>query len=300
MKSPKVSLDQWRTLQAVVDNGGYAQAAEYLHRSQSSVSYAIRRLEAQLQTDVLIVKGRKAELTDAGRILLLRSRSLVGDAGELEQLAADINRGRETEIRLIVDEAFPFEVLVHSLKKFHMDCDNTRILLEQVILSGAEEFLAQGQADLAISHCIPHNMLGDQVLQVEFLAVAHPDHALHQLDAPITLNQLRDELQIVIRDSGAQQKRDSGWLGAEQQWSVPSIESSVKLICQGMGYGWLPRHMISEYLNKGILKILPLREGKSYLADLHLVFGNRIHLGPATKQLADVLRKSISEYQLTS
>ena len=28
MKAPKVSLEQWRALQAVVDAGGYAQAAE--------------------------------------------------------------------------------------------------------------------------------------------------------------------------------------------------------------------------------------------------------------------------------
>ena len=38
MKAPRVTLEQWRTLQAVVDYGGYAQAAEALHRSQSSVA----------------------------------------------------------------------------------------------------------------------------------------------------------------------------------------------------------------------------------------------------------------------
>ncbi|HGX92916.1 MAG TPA: LysR family transcriptional regulator, partial [Candidatus Tenderia sp.] len=31
MKTPKVALEQWRVLQAVVDHGGYAQAAEQLH-----------------------------------------------------------------------------------------------------------------------------------------------------------------------------------------------------------------------------------------------------------------------------
>ncbi len=41
MKAPRVTLDQWRTLQAVVDHGGFAQAAEALHRSQSSISYTV-------------------------------------------------------------------------------------------------------------------------------------------------------------------------------------------------------------------------------------------------------------------
>ncbi|HCW95511.1 MAG TPA: LysR family transcriptional regulator, partial [Pseudomonas sp.] len=41
MKVPRVTLEQWRTLQAVIDSGGFAQAAEVLHRSQSSVSYTV-------------------------------------------------------------------------------------------------------------------------------------------------------------------------------------------------------------------------------------------------------------------
>ncbi|WP_144968318.1 LysR family transcriptional regulator, partial [Pseudomonas sp. DE0010] len=53
MKTPRVSLDQWRTLQAVVGHGGYAQAAEVLHRSQSSVSYTVARMQEQLGVPLL-------------------------------------------------------------------------------------------------------------------------------------------------------------------------------------------------------------------------------------------------------
>ena len=290
MKTPRTTIEQWRTLQAVVEQGGYVQAAQYLHRSQSSVSYAINRLEEQLQTEILVVKGRKAELTDAGRILLQRSRSIVTDTRNLELLAADLGSGREAELRLVIDEAFPFDVLIKSLKQFHLDCGHTRIILEQVILSGADDFLNQGQADIAITHCVPANMLGDELTQIKFFAVAHPDHPLHKLGADITTDQLSDEMQIVIRDSGIDQKRDHGWLDAKQQWTVSSIESSLKLISQGMGFGWLPEHMISNQLENGTLKVLPLREGKSYTADLFLVFGNQRHVGPASQQLADILR----------
>ena len=83
MNAPRVTLDQWRTLQAVVDYGGYAQAAEQLHRSQSSVSYAVSRLQDQLGVALLRVEGRKAQLTEAGEALLQRSRPLVQTAVEL-------------------------------------------------------------------------------------------------------------------------------------------------------------------------------------------------------------------------
>ncbi|MEX6039186.1 helix-turn-helix domain-containing protein [Providencia hangzhouensis] len=39
MVKTRTTLDQWITLQAVVDYGGFAQAAEILHRTQSSISY---------------------------------------------------------------------------------------------------------------------------------------------------------------------------------------------------------------------------------------------------------------------
>jgi len=41
----KTTLDQWYVLQSVIDCGGYAQAAEKLHRSQSSISYSVAKLQ---------------------------------------------------------------------------------------------------------------------------------------------------------------------------------------------------------------------------------------------------------------
>ena len=44
----RISLEQWRALIAVVDAGGYAQAAARLHKSQSAVTYAVKKLERLL------------------------------------------------------------------------------------------------------------------------------------------------------------------------------------------------------------------------------------------------------------
>ena len=70
MKAPRITLDQWKILQAVIDHGGYAQAAQALHCSQSSVSYNIARMQEQLAMPLLRIEGRKAVLTATGEILL--------------------------------------------------------------------------------------------------------------------------------------------------------------------------------------------------------------------------------------
>ncbi|HBN88666.1 helix-turn-helix domain-containing protein, partial [Rheinheimera aquimaris] len=62
---PRSTLEQWRILQAVVDAGGYAQAAELLSKSQSSLNHAVAKLQTQLGVELLEVRGRKAYLTEA-------------------------------------------------------------------------------------------------------------------------------------------------------------------------------------------------------------------------------------------
>ena len=83
MKAPRVSLDQWRALAAVVDTGSYAKAAELLNKSQSSVTYAVQQLESSLGIKAFEIKGRKAALTPTGELLYRRGRILLEDADAL-------------------------------------------------------------------------------------------------------------------------------------------------------------------------------------------------------------------------
>src|SRR5947208_1778359 len=78
MSEPRITLDQWRALVAVVDKGGYAKAAAALHKSQSSVTYGVQQLESQLGVKAFKIAGRKAELTSTGELLYRRARYLVG------------------------------------------------------------------------------------------------------------------------------------------------------------------------------------------------------------------------------
>ena len=72
MYRPKTTLEQWRILQAVVDHGGYAQAAQQLNKSQSSLNHAVSKLQSMLDVQLLEVIGRKAVLTEAGEVMLRR------------------------------------------------------------------------------------------------------------------------------------------------------------------------------------------------------------------------------------
>jgi len=288
MASPRSTLEQWRTLQAIIDYGGFAQAAEHLHRSQSAVSYAAAKLQEQLGTELLTIRGRKAELTETGTILLARARELLNEAGEMEELASRIQSGWESEVELVVDAAFPATLLLETLKQFSQQHTPTRIQLREVVLSGAEDALKEGHADLVISPIVPQGFIGERLVEIEFIAVAHPTHPLHN-KATLSYRDLKNEVQLVIRDSGLRQQRDAGWLGAKHRWTVSNINTSISAITQKLGFGWLPGHAIENELAQGLLKPLPLIRGQTRQALLYLIFAHADTSGPATKILADML-----------
>lgn len=289
---PRVTLEQWRMLQAVVDHDGYAGAAEALSKSVSTVSYGIRRLEAGLGVALLEVQGRRAVLTAAGQELLRRSRYLLDEALAIERAAALLARGWEPVVRLAVEVIFPQERLLASLDAFTGVTGTTRVELIESVLSGTNEQLVAGTADLAVTALVPPGFLGEPLVTVEFVAVAHPDHALHALGRPLTQRDLRQHRQLVVRDSGLREPRDAGWLGAEQRWTVSHLATSVDAVARGMGFAWLPRHRIAGLLADGQLAPLPLAEGALRHVELYLVFADREDAGPAAGALADCLRRN--------
>src|SRR5262249_22754839 len=101
--APRITLDQWRALAAVVEAGGYAQAAEALHRSQSTVTYAVQQLETQLGVKAFQIEGRRAKLTPTGELLFRRARYLLEEAATLEQAAKRFSAGWEAQIRIAVE-----------------------------------------------------------------------------------------------------------------------------------------------------------------------------------------------------
>jgi DNA-binding transcriptional LysR family regulator len=290
MKAPRVTLEQWRTLQAVVDHGGFAQAAEALHRSQSSISYTVARMQDQLGVPLLRIDGRKAVLTDAGGVLLRRSRQLVKQASQLEDLAHHMEQGWEAEVRLVVDAAYPNARLIRALTAFMPQSRGCRVRLREEVLSGVEEVLQEGVADLAISSYSIPGYLGTEMSAIEFIAVAHPEHALLGMGRALSVQDLQGQMQVVIRDSGRQQPRDVGWLGAEQRWTVGSLATAASFVGSGLGFAWLPRHMIERELREGSLKALPLEQGGSRHPTFYLYSNKDKPLGPATQILVELLR----------
>ena len=292
MPAPKISIDQWNTLVSVVESGGYAKAAELLHKSQSTLTYAIQQMEKLLAVKLFEIRGRKAVLTPTGALLYRRGKALVDEAARLERAAGELAQGWEPEVRLAVEIIFPTWLLLECLARFGAERPETRIELIESVLGGTDEALAGGKVELAIGSAIPAGFVGDALMPVRGVCVAAPSHPLHSLGRDLTLDDLRRHRHIVIRDSGVQRSRAAGWLN-EMRWTVSYKATAIRALVMGLGYAWYPEDSIREELERGALKRLPLREGAERSGTLYLIFADRDTAGPGTRRLSEIIREEV-------
>jgi len=291
--SPHITLEQWRSLIEVVDAGGYAQAAEKLCKSQSAVSYAVQKIESLLGVKAFEIQGRKAILTPTGQMLYRRALALMNEANDLERAAHKLSAGWEAVITIAAEILFSSDRLLTCLQRFGQESPGTRVELIESVLGGTSDALLSGNVDLAISPQLPPGFLGNVLMRIRLLAVAHADHPLHHQGRELSYRDLRAYRHVVIRDSGTKRDQRAVTVEVDQRWTVSQVATSIQAVCMGYGFAWLPEEHISNELQTGILKPLPLKEGYTREVPLYLILANPDFAGPGLRRLADILTESV-------
>jgi len=297
MSIPRITLDQWSALAAVVEAGGYAKAAERLHKSQSSVTYAVQQLQSQLGVKAFEIAGRKAVLTPTGDLLYRRARYLLDDAAALEEASKRLSSGWEAEIAIAVEVLFPNPLVLQCLAKLAAESPHTRVEVVETVIGHQTDLLSTRRVDLALFPLVPAGFGGESVMHMRFLLVASPEHPLHRLGRKLTRRDLRRYRHITTRESGLERKTPRT-IEATERWTFSILTSVIEAVRAGHGFASLPEHKIRDELAEGTLKPLPMAESGERLADLYLIFADREHAGPATQRLAEIIRETTkAEYE---
>jgi DNA-binding transcriptional LysR family regulator len=279
----KTTLEQWRMLKAVIDYGGFKQASERIHKSQSSIHHAVHKLEELLDVKLLQNDGKRVKLTSHGELLLRRGNYLIQEATKIEAIANSLNMGVEANLRLAIDCAFPQHLLYNVLQSVSSQYPFLCVQVIETVLSGANELITSADADVAISPIAFDEGLNDEICQVEFICVSSSTHALQKFEEQLSYEDLKPHRQIVVRDSANQNQLDQGWLEAEQRWTVSHIRTSIELVSKGLGYAWLPKPEIEKALNQGVLLPVKLKQGSTRQVSFYINFTDAESLGPAAK-----------------
>lgn len=286
---PRTSLEQWAVLRAVIEAGGFAQAAEALHRSQSSVSYALARLRERTGIDLVRIDGRKAQLTPEGRTLLDQAIPLIDDLLRLERRIRAAAGGTDIEITLLVDNLFPRPSLFGALSDLEGTYPDTEVHLHTGVRLLAEA-VAGLPYDLTLALWTPDAPRHEWAVDITLIPVAGAGHPLAVAAHALDTRALAQHRIATIAASGPRDAPRPASAPAARTWQTNSVESAIDMVRSRSCWGWLPAHMIADDLSAGRLARLKLQDCETRTMRLCLTLSDRAAPSPAARYLSDLLR----------
>src|SRR5579871_6559238 len=143
-----LDLELLRSFVSVVDAGGFTRAGERVHRTQSTVSQQIKRLEEEIGQPLLYRNGKDVTPTEAGERLLAYARRLLALAEEARDVVS--RPGHEGAVRLGVPEDFAAYRLAKLLASFARSHPDLRLDVRADQSANLKRDLERGDLDIAL------------------------------------------------------------------------------------------------------------------------------------------------------
>ncbi len=294
------TLDQLRILKAIAAQGSFKRAADLLYVTQPAVSLQIQNLEKQLEITIFDRGGRKALLTEAGRLLLDYCERILNQCDEACKAIEDLNSLKGGTLVIGASQTTGTYLMPRMIGLFRQKYPEVSVQLQVHSTRRTGWSVANGQIDLAI---IGGQLPGDleNLLQVipyatdELALVLPSKHPLSNkkellkedlyklnfvtLDSQSTTRKVVDKL---LEDSGLEIQR------LKIEMELNSLEAIKNAVQAGLGASFLPVVSIERELLAGTIH-------KAFIADLEVKRELKLITNPSryTSRASDVFKKNI-------
>ncbi|MGG7581304.1 LysR family transcriptional regulator [Rhizobium sp. YTUHZ045] len=295
---PNPTLDQLQVFLTVAETGSFSAASRALNRAQSVISYTIANLEAQLEVALFERSGaRQPKLTEAGKAMLEDARRILGDLQVMRARVKSLREGLEAEVSVAISVMVPSRAVVDVLREFRERFPTVSLNLNVGELGMVMDLVLSGKTTIGIGGAVlkqDDSIITERIGHSFMLPVAAPNHPLARIDRPLTLGDVREEVQLVVTDaSGRTKGRDFNVL-SYKTWRVSDIATKHQLIKAGLGWGGLPASIMHDDLRSGALVHLDL---EAYEQGEYAIYSMRQLAnppGPAASWMIDAFRTRLS------
>ncbi len=277
----------------VADLGSFAAAARDLGMSPAMVGNHIRALETRFSAPLLLRTTRQQSLTDTGREILARARSLLAEMASLDDIAAGLAEP-SGPVRISAPLALGrhhVAPVLHALARQHPK------LQIELRLSDTPEDIVKAGLDLVVRNGpltgSESSLVARVVARQTMLMAAAPSY-LETAGIPRTLDELQTHRLLRYGRYG----RPRGWLfptdGGLMQLDPPTgfmvddLESLCDAALEGSGIIWLPEWMLWRHLAEGrLVPVLPPQ--KPFVMETYIIRANTSHVPRRVQIAADFL-----------
>lgn len=143
-----LDMDLLKAFVSVVDAGGFTRAGERVHRTQSTVSQQVRRLEDQLGHQLLIRDARGVSPTAEGERLLGYARRILALGAEARDALSGVAPARV--VRLGIPDDFALAALTSVVAEFARTRPGVRLAVECGLSCDLDAGFARGELDVVL------------------------------------------------------------------------------------------------------------------------------------------------------
>ena len=265
------TLDQLRILKAIATEGSFKRAADTLYVSQPAVSLQIQNLEKQLNVPLFDRGGRKAQLTEAGHLLLNYGEKIITLCQETCRAIEDLQNLQGGTLIVGASQTTGTYLLPRMIGLFRQHYPDVTVQLQVHSTRRTALGVANGQVDLAIIGGEVPAELQDTLTVMPYaedelaliLPVSHP--LSHQatiqkedlyklkfisLDSQSTIRKVIDK---VLTQGEIDPKR------LKIEMELNSIEAIKNAVQSGLGAAFVSTTAIEKELEMNVLHIAPIK-----------------------------------------
>ena len=249
-----MTLEQLKSLQAIVEGGSLRVAAQNLHRTQPTISVAIKNLEEELGVKLFDRNQYRNTLTPQGEALYEKAKLVLGQAQSLKNLATQLSAGEELEVGLAFTSAIPVSPIISTIRQCKVEYPKTRLEMYSENGLGPLDLLDDGRASLLLIPWMKNieNLESMHFMNMRFISVIAAHSPLLKEYDVVPKAVMKNHPQVII--SGRKSSKTTyGVLEGGDQWRVNDFQTKKEIIMQGMGWGSLPEHLIKQELEQGLL-----------------------------------------------
>ena len=259
------TLDQLRILRAIVSEGSFKKAADSLYVTQPAVSLQIQNLEKQLEICLFDRGGRKAQLTEAGEVLIKYCETILNQCQEACRAIDDLQNLKGGSLLVGASQTTGTYLLPRMIGLFRQKYPEVAVQLQIHSTRRTGWSVAYGQLDLAIiGGELPSEL--NELLDVipyardELALVIPPNHHLAKmkelskedlyrlnfvtLDSQSTTRKVLDQL---LANAGLDVQR------IQIEMELNSLEAIKNAVQSGLGVAMLPVVSIEREIAAGTL-----------------------------------------------
>ena len=189
-----MDLKQLRYFVAVAEELHFGRAAARLFISQPALSFDIKKLESQLDIQLLNRNNKSVSLTNAGQVLLDEARYLLLRAEQARHLTRRSAQGFVGRLSVGFVNSILHRGLPQAVRIFEQQHPDTEIVLMEMNSAEQVQALQRGQIDIGFVHRskFPESICCEPVLREPFLCCLPDSHRLAGQER-IDLQDLADE-----------------------------------------------------------------------------------------------------------